>query len=52
MHPYFIFKDGVTVLAFLLVLMVIVCWAPNVLGHSDNFIEAQPLSTPSSIVPE
>lgn len=25
MHPYFIFKDGVTVIAFLLVLIIIVC---------------------------
>jgi ubiquinol-cytochrome c reductase cytochrome b subunit len=25
MHPYFLFKDGVTVIAFLLVLIVIVC---------------------------
>lgn len=33
MHPYFVFKDGVTIIAFLLVLIVIVCWYPNVLGQ-------------------
>jgi ubiquinol-cytochrome c reductase cytochrome b subunit len=25
---------------------------PNVLGHSDNYIEADPLVTPAHIVPE
>ena len=35
-HPYFVFKDLVTVLAFLLVLSVMVFYYPNVMGHSDN----------------
>jgi len=52
MHPYFIFKDLVTILAFLGALGAIVLYAPNLLGHSDNYIPANPLSTPSSIVPE
>jgi len=30
----------------------VVCYAPNLLGHSDNYIPANPMSTPSSIVPE
>ena len=51
-HPYFSFKDIVTVLAFLLALSIIVFYFPNLLGHSDNYIEANPMSTPSSIVPE
>ena len=51
-HPYFIFKDLVTILAFLLVLSIMVFYYPNVLGHSDNYIPANPMSTPSSIVPE
>ena len=25
MHPYFLFKDGVTIIAFILVLVIIVC---------------------------
>jgi ubiquinol-cytochrome c reductase cytochrome b subunit len=29
-----------------------VFYYPNVLGHSDNYIPANPMSTPSSIVPE
>ena len=52
MHPYFVFKDLVTIFAFLLVLSVMVFYYPNVLGHSDNYIPANPMSTPASIVPE
>lgn len=52
MHPYFLFKDAVTVIAFILVLIIIVCWFPNLLAHSDNYIPANPMQTPPSIVPE
>jgi len=52
MHPYFTFKDLVTILFFLLILSVIVFYYPNLMGHSDNYIPANPMSTPSSIVPE
>jgi len=51
-HPYFIFKDLVTIFAFFLVLSIIVCFYPNLMGHSDNYIPANPMSTPASIVPE
>jgi len=52
MHPYFIFKDLVTILLFFLALSVIVFYLPNVMGHSDNYIPANPMQTPPSIVPE
>nr|YP_009936110.1 cytochrome b [Sanghuangporus vaninii]QNS39952.1 cytochrome b [Sanghuangporus vaninii] len=52
MHPYFVFKDLITVFTFFLVLSIMVFYYPNVLGHSDNYIPANPMSTPSSIVPE
>nr|YP_009912223.1 apocytochrome b [Phallus echinovolvatus]QLD96661.1 apocytochrome b [Phallus echinovolvatus] len=52
MHPYFSFKDLVTVFLFLLALSIIVCFYPNLLGHSDNYIPANPMQTPASIVPE
>jgi ubiquinol-cytochrome c reductase cytochrome b subunit len=52
MHPYFIFKDLVTILLFFLALAVIVFYLPNLLGHSDNYIPANPMQTPPSIVPE
>lgn len=51
-HPYFVFKDLVTIFVFLLVLSAFVFYAPNVLGHSDNYIPANPMATPASIVPE
>jgi len=51
-HPYFTFKDLVTIFAFLLALSGIVFYAPNLLGHSDNYIMANPMQTPPSIVPE
>jgi ubiquinol-cytochrome c reductase cytochrome b subunit len=52
MHPYFTFKDLITIFAFFLVLSVIVFFYPNLLGHSDNYIPADPMVTPASIVPE
>jgi ubiquinol-cytochrome c reductase cytochrome b subunit len=51
-HPYFIFKDLVTIFAFFLALSVIIFFYPNLLGHSDNYIPADPMVTPASIVPE
>src|ERR1700677_620218 len=51
-HPYFIFKDLVTIFFFFLTLSIIVFYYPNLLGHSDNAIPANPMSTPVSIVPE
>jgi ubiquinol-cytochrome c reductase cytochrome b subunit len=51
-HPYFIFKDLVTIFGFFLALSIIVFFYPNLLGHSDNYIPADPMVTPASIVPE
>jgi quinol-cytochrome oxidoreductase complex cytochrome b subunit len=36
MHPYFTFKDLVTIFLFFLVLSIIVFYYPNLMGHSDN----------------
>ena len=52
MHPYFTFKDLVTLFFFFLVLSIIVFFYPNLLGHSDNYQVANPMSTPATIVPE
>lgn len=51
-HPYFMFKDLVTIFLFFLILSIMVFYYPNLLGHSDNYIPANPMSTPASIVPE
>ena len=52
MHPYYLFKDLVTIFLFFLVLSLFVFYMPNALGHSDNYIPANPMQTPPSIVPE
>nr|YP_008474922.1 apocytochrome b [Candida tetrigidarum]AGS44159.1 apocytochrome b [Candida tetrigidarum] len=52
MHPYFIFKDLVTVFVFILAFSLFVFFSPNTLGHPDNYIPANPMVTPPSIVPE
>lgn len=51
-HPYFVFKDLVTVFLFFVFFALIIFFAPDKLGHSDNYIEANPMLTPASIVPE
>lgn len=50
--PYFLFKDLVTLFIFFTVLAIIVMYAPNIMGHSDNYIPANAIQTPPSIVPE
>jgi len=52
MYPYYIIKDLLGVLFFLLFFTFFVFFFPNVLGHSDNYIPANPLVTPTHIVPE
>jgi ubiquinol-cytochrome c reductase cytochrome b/c1 subunit len=51
-HPYYTIKDGFALLAFILVFAAMVFYAPNFLGHPDNYIPANPLQTPPHIVPE
>ena len=51
-HPYIVIKDLFALLIFLIVFAFFVFYSPNILGHSDNYIEANPLVTPAHIVPE
>ncbi len=51
-HPYYTIKDFVGFGLFFILFFVFVFYAPNYMGHPDNYIEAQPLVTPASIVPE
>ncbi len=51
-HPYYTVKDGFAIVVFLVLFAAFVFFNPNGLGHPDNYIEANPLSTPASIVPE
>ncbi len=50
--PYFVIKDLFALAVIMTVFMAIVGFMPNYLGHPDNYIMANPLSTPSHIVPE
>jgi len=51
-HPYYTIKDSVGICVFAIVFAVLVFFAPDFLGHADNYIPANPLQTPSEIVPE
>ena len=51
-HPYYTVKDGFVIVLFLLLFAYFVFFHPNLLGHPDNYIEADPLVTPAHIVPE
>lgn len=52
MYPFFIVKDLLSLCIFMLGFSAFVYFAPNYLGHPDNYIEANPLVTPAHIVPE
>ena len=51
-HPYYTAKDSFGIVVFLIVYMAFVFFAPNYMGHPDNYIPADPLVTPAHIVPE
>jgi ubiquinol-cytochrome c reductase cytochrome b subunit len=51
-HPYYTAKDSVGLIVYFIVFAVLVFFYPNMLGHADNYIPANPLVTPPHIVPE
>jgi ubiquinol-cytochrome c reductase cytochrome b subunit len=51
-HPYYTAKDGFGLGIFLIAFSILLFFAPNYLGHADNYIPANPLATPAEIVPE
>jgi quinol-cytochrome oxidoreductase complex cytochrome b subunit len=51
-HPYYTIKDSFGLAVFLMVFLGFVFFAPNYMGHPDNYIPANPLNTPPHIVPE
>jgi ubiquinol-cytochrome c reductase cytochrome b subunit len=51
-HPYYTLKDFVGFGVFFVIFFYFVFYQPNVLGHPDNYIEANPMVTPAHIVPE
>ena len=51
-YPYFYVKDLFAFLLLIAFFSFFVFYYPNFLGHSDNYIPANPLVTPAHIVPE
>ncbi|MBB3954270.1 cytochrome b [Novosphingobium sediminicola] len=51
-HPYYTAKDGFGLGVFLIFYCAMLFFAPNALGHPDNYIPANPMQTPAHIVPE
>ncbi|MCB2010835.1 MAG: cytochrome b/b6 [Geminicoccaceae bacterium] len=51
-HPYYTAKDGFGLGVFLILYCLMLFFLPNALGHPDNYIPANPMSTPAHIVPE
>jgi ubiquinol-cytochrome c reductase cytochrome b/c1 subunit len=50
--PHAVTKDLFGVACFLIIFACFVFFFPNYLGHTDNYIQADPLVTPAEIVPE
>jgi len=51
-HPYYTVKDMFGLGVFGLFFAAFLFFAPNSLGHPDNYIPANPMVTPAHIVPE
>jgi ubiquinol-cytochrome c reductase cytochrome b subunit len=51
-HPYYTIKDLYGYSLFAIFFAFFIFFAPNLLGHSDNYIMANPLVTPAHISPE
>jgi len=51
-YPYFYIKDFFSLVLFTIFFSAFVFFAPNILNHADNYVEANPLVTPPHIVPE
>ena len=51
-HPYYTMKDTFAIVVFMLLYAAFTFFSPNYLGHAINYLPANPLATPSHIVPE
>ena len=51
-HPYYTVKDFFGFGVYFLIFAYFIFYKPNLLGHPDNYIPANPLVTPAHIVPE
>ena len=51
-YPYFYVKDLLAFFGLLSIFATFVFFFPNLMGHPDNYIPANPMVTPAHIVPE
>jgi ubiquinol-cytochrome c reductase cytochrome b subunit len=51
-NPYFTLKDFYSIFLFIFLFSIFIFFVPNLLGHPDNYIQANPEITPEHIVPE
>nr|AIG52591.1 cytochrome b [Ctenotus nullum] len=51
-HPYYSYKDLLGATLFLMMLLLLALFSPNLLGDPENFTPANPLVTPPHIKPE
>ncbi len=51
-YPYFYVKDLLAFFVLIFVFATFVFYFPNLMGHPDNYIPANPMVTPAHIVPE
>ena len=51
-HPYYTMKDAFGMVLFMIPFVWFVFFAPDILGHLDNYIEFNSQVTPAHIVPE
>nr|YP_003204693.1 cytochrome b [Evania appendigaster]ACL36010.1 cytochrome b [Evania appendigaster] len=51
-HPYFTFKDVITMIIMFMIIMMMTLMTPNLLNDPENFLKANPMITPTHIQPE
>nr|QQY98456.1 cytochrome b [Chrysaora quinquecirrha] len=51
-HTYFSFKDLYGISLLIILLIILIFFLPNILGDTENYIQANPLVTPVHIQPE
>ena len=50
--PWFVIKDLLELVVILVLFFAVTAFAPNALGHPENYVPANPLVTPGHIQPE
>jgi ubiquinol-cytochrome c reductase cytochrome b subunit len=51
-YPYYYVKDLYSFFVFIVIFSIFLFYFPNLMGHPDKYIPANPMVTPAHIVPE